>query len=54
MDKLAIAKNFFWLAIFFRKIGPKMTFDLREPGGKDFFLNFNLFHLSYGQQQYLS
>jgi len=40
----------FRLAIFFRKIGPKMTFDFEdpwEPDRNDFLKNFNLFHLSY-------
>ena len=32
VDKLANAKKFFWLAIFYRKIGPKMTFDFEDPG----------------------
>ena len=32
VDRLANAKNFFWLAIFYRKIGPKMTFDFEDPG----------------------
>ena len=39
-------KNF-ELAIFYRKIGSKMTFDFEEPGGKDFSKNFNLFYLSH-------
>ena len=32
VDRLANAKNFFWLAIFYRKIGPKITFDFEDPG----------------------
>jgi hypothetical protein len=32
VDKLANAKKYFSLAIFFRKIGPKMTFDFENPG----------------------
>ena len=32
VDKLANAKKTIWLAIFYRKIGPKMTFDFGDPG----------------------
>jgi hypothetical protein len=32
VDKLANAKKNIRLAIFFRKIGPKMTFDFEDPG----------------------
>jgi len=32
VDKLANAKKNFRLAILFRKIGPKMTFDFKDPG----------------------
>ena len=32
VDKLTNAKKIFWLAIFYRKIGPKMTFDFEDPG----------------------
>ena len=32
VDEPANAKIFFWLAIFYRKIGPKMTFDFGNPG----------------------
>ena len=32
IDKLANTKKFFWLAIYYRKIDPKMTFDLKDPG----------------------
>ena len=29
---LANAKKNFWPAIFYRKLGPKMTFDFEDPG----------------------
>ena len=32
VDKLANAKKKIWLAIFYRKIDPKMTFDFEDPG----------------------
>ena len=32
VDKLANAKNFFWLAIFYRNIGPKKTFYFGDHG----------------------
>jgi hypothetical protein len=32
IDEVTNAKKFFWLAIFYRKIGPKMTFNFEDPG----------------------
>jgi hypothetical protein len=38
-----------WLAIFYRKKGPKMTFDFENPVTCDYLKNFNLLNLSYVQ-----
>ena len=49
VDKLTNAKKNFWLALFYRKKGPKMTFyyeDPRNPVDETFRKNFNLFRLS--------
>ena len=32
VDKLTNPIKKIWLAIFYRKIGPKMTFDFEDPG----------------------
>ena len=34
VDKLTYPKKKFWLAIFYRKIGPKMTFYFEDPGNQ--------------------
>jgi len=32
VDKVYKAKNIFWIATLYPKIGPKMTFDFEDPG----------------------